>query len=280
LKSLLAVIILSLQWGWGQATPLKVPVALDKLPSGDLFALTQTGGVHRFHQDGGLLKEIGSFQLPREQNPIDIVSAVVNHQPCLLISSAYIAGGYVFKYSLDGKVIQKWKAWHVLSGIDFDPSSDLFYAAGAESAEVYYGSANSQSSELQSLGSVLGAGELGPLIVDSRRSQLLIGDIQNGQVFSFDLRNHRSKLVLKGLGSPEALLLSSDGDALYVADGVKRRVLRVDLRNPDTKPVVFSAEDVYKDPDGLALMSGGYFAVADDRANAIFIVSPDGKVGH
>src|SRR5271165_4040124 len=91
-------------------------------------------------------------------------------------------------------------------------------------------------------------------------------------------RSHRSHLVTSQLGSPQALLLSSDNRTLFIADALQRKIYRLDLSNANAVPAVFSADRVFQEPVGLARLSSGAIVVADDRANALFVLSPQGKV--
>jgi sugar lactone lactonase YvrE len=274
------------------AATLKAPIAVDKLPSGDLFALTQESGVYRFHQDGMKLAPAGSFTLQEGQVPTDIVSAIANREPTLFItamappsyarsnSNGPVAGGSVSQYNPDGKLRASWKTRHIPSGLDFDPKTNTLYVASYDTAEIYQAAISEQKETVQLCGNIVGARKLGPVIVDNRREQLLVGEVQNGEIYSFNLKTHKSHLVATGLGSPQALALSPDGQQLFIADAALHKIYSLDLSRPKASPTIFSAEWVYKEPVGLTFLSSGYLVVADDRANALFILSPTGKLAN
>ena len=227
-----------------------------------------------------MLSPAGSFPLPGWEAPSDIVAAIANEEPALFIAFLAPTGGYVSQYTLDGKLRLNWKMAHIPSGLDFDPNTDIVYVASYDSAEIYQASIRDHNQMLRYCGPILGARQLGPLIVDDSRNQLLVGEVENGQVYSFDLKTRKSHLLASDLGSPQALLLSTDRRQLFIADAVRRKIYRLDLSNPNAPLMVFSAEAVYKEPVGLALLSSGYIVVADDRADALFILSPSGVLQH
>lgn len=278
MKKAILISFLSARLLVGQAAAtLKTPIALDKLPSGDLFALTQGSGVYRFHLNGLTLTPSGSFSLPSTQTPSDIVSAIANREQTIFIAAQSSSGGSIFQYSLDGRLLSTWTAQHTLSGLDFDYSTNTLYVAQYDSPEILCTPLSNRSGNLQACGTIIGARQLGPVIVDASRQQLLVGDLQNGEVFTFSLKTHKSHLLTGGLGSPQGLLLSSDHNQLFIADAVRRKIYRLDISKPTASPVVFSAEPAFREPVGLALLTSGNIVVADDRANALFLLLPTGQ---
>ena len=279
MKRTLIIAVLSAHslFAQGVAT-LRAPIALDRLPSGDLFALTQSDGVYRFHENSTTLSKVGYFTLPVEYRPSDLVSALVNKQPALFVAYLALGGGYVSQFRPDGGVVATWGTQHMPGGLDFDPRTDTIYVATYDSAEVYSTSIRDRSGLLKYCGSIFGARQLGPVIVDTSRDQLLVAELQDGRIYSFSLKSHQSRLIASGLGSPQALLLSPDGQYLFFADSARGKIYRLGLSKPNAVPSVFSSSPVFKEPVGLAFLSSGYIAVADERANSLFIISPSGSL--
>lgn len=278
MRRMLLVVAMSASAMFAQtAVSIKAPIALDKLPSGDLYALSQYG-VSRFQEQGNTLVKVGSISLPVGASPSDIVSAVVNKQPALFVAYLSLSRGYVSQIGLDGRVISTWTARHLPSGLDYDPNTSTLYVAAYDSAEIYSTSIWNSSRSLQYFGSIRGARRLGPVVVDSTRQQLIVADVQNGDLYSVSLRSKESHLITTGLSSPQALLLGSDHQSLYIADAGRAKVYRLNLANPNSSPTVFASSAAFKEPLGLALLSAGKIAVADDLANALFLVSPSGNV--
>jgi hypothetical protein len=220
----------------------------------------------------------GSFDLPSMQAPSDIVSAIASRQRTVFVAAQSSRGGSVFQYDLDGRLLSTWTAQHILSGLDFDKSANTIYVASYDRPEILCSPISNRGGILQECGEIIGARQLGPVIVDTSRGQLLVGEVQNGEIYSLDLKTHKSRLLTGNLGSPQGLLLSADSKQLLIADAIRRKIYRLDLSRPTAAPVEFSSESVFREPVGLALLSSGSIVVADDRANALFILSPTGRL--
>lgn len=279
MKRVLVLFCIFLQAAAQNVITLKSPIALDKLPSGDMFALTLEGQgqVYRLQEISNQISApISSFKLPTWQAPSDIVSAIVNGQQTILVAGRGLKGGFIAKFSDTGQLGSTWRSPHALAGLDYDFNKNTIYVASSDTPEIYQTSV--YGGEIKYCGAVVGARQLGPVIFDSTRNQLLIGEVRNGELYSLNLTTHRSHLVTSQLGSPQALLLSSDNRTLFIADALQRKIYRLDLSNANAVPAVFSADRVFQEPVGLARLSSGAIVVADDRANALFVLSPQGKV--
>ena len=236
--------------------------------------------IYRAREQDHRLSEASSFSLPDWHVPSDIASTVNNGQPALFVALAVQGRGFVSQYTLDGKVVLTWNTGYVPSGLDFDPRTDTVYVANSSSPDVYAINANDKGGGVAHFAEVVGAGQLGPVIVDETHNQLLIGDVRNGEVYSLSLTTHKSHLLAGAFRSPQALLLSPDHTKVYVADAGGRAVYQLDLSRASNKPLVFSKAMEFKEPVGLALLSDGYIAVADDRADAVFVLTPTGAIVH
>lgn len=285
---LLTLILLSPPLTIGQnATGLRKPIALDKIDGGDLFALDASGAVLRLKASGQTLAASGSFRLSTlvSSAPTDLVSAKLFGQPTLLVTTNNQKSGFLSQYSVDGALQNTWTFRGLVVGLDVDYNSHIVYVAAYNTPEIY--GVNLQASNAQAqqqrlgpvfVGSVLGARHLGPLAVDLTRSCLYLGDVETGQVFQFDIKTHKSRVIARHLSSPQALLLSSDSSSLYIADALGRKVYILDLTQANATPKIFSALAQFRSPTGLAKLEDGRVVVADDQAGMIFILSQKGTV--
>lgn len=269
------------------AKELRRPIALDKIDGGDLFALDASGAVLRLKASGQTLTLSGSFSLSTivSSAPTDLVSAKLFGQPTLLVTTNNQRSGFLSQYSLEGALQNTWTFRSSVVGLDVDYNSHIVYVAAYNTPEIY--SVNLQAPNAQAqqqrlgpafVGSVLGARHLGPLAVDLTRSCLYLGDVETGQVFQFDIKTHKSRVIARHFSSPQALLLSSDSSSLYIADAQGRKVYILNLTQANATPKIFSALAQFRSPAGLAKLEDGRVVVADDRTGVIFILSQNGTV--
>jgi len=254
------------------STPVTRPLAMDRLqkPASDLFALTPSQ-VIALHDDGQKLSPVGSFTLPATESPSDLVVGLINGQVSILVSGSNpVSGGFVTLYTSAGKQLNSWSSAHRACGMDYDGGHTIFFAS-CDTNEIYQ--ANLQvGTQTTFVGEVAGAHHLGPLIVDNARGRLLVGEVDNGEVYDMDMKSHHSRLFAQGLGTPQAFTFSSSQQQLLVADSSRRKIYRLDLTATSPPPVEFGVSPQFQEPDGVALLAGGRVAVADDRANAIFVL--------
>jgi SMP-30/Gluconolactonase/LRE-like region len=280
LKRALSIFILSVQvLAQTGVVTLKRPIALDRVqPSGDLFAVDATGHVYRLSDDSKQLTILASFSLPAYVFPSDLTSAVISKEQVLLVSGLNQKSGMVGLYTTAGSLKRMWRCTHVLGGIDYNPASGVIFAASSDSDEIYQASLVDRTEEMHFLGQVVGARHLGPVLFDPGLGQLIVGEIDSGDLYTLDVNSHRSRVLARGLGSPQALMLSADGQQLFVADAVGRKIYMLDLAKPAIVPKLFSQITQFREPVGLALLSAGRIAVADDRADAIFVIGATGSL--
>jgi hypothetical protein len=259
------------------SVPITRPLALDRLqqPPSDLFVLTPSK-VYALRDDGQNLGVVGSFPLPSYESPSDIVLAIINKQQFVIVSGSNpTSGGFISMYTSVGQQTKTWTSQRPLCGMDYDARGTI-YTASCETNEIYQASLQGKNTT-SFVAEIAGAHHLGPVIVDNVRGQLIVGEIDNGQVYALDLRTHRSHLLARGFGSPQAFTFSANLQQLLVADSTHRTVYRLDLTTPSPSPVPFGTSAQFQEPDGLALLSSARVAVADDRANAIFVLPASGQ---
>jgi DNA-binding beta-propeller fold protein YncE len=274
-----AFLLVSLNTLAGSNDQLKRPISLDKIEPGDLYALDASGAVFRLAVSNSGLAVKGGFRLPPFAYPADLVSAQLFNQLTLLITTNNQKSGFVSQYSLDGKLQHLWSFRYGVAGLDVDYKSHIVYVSSSYAPEVY--EINLQAAGQTSpgfSGTVVGARQLGPLVVDMRKGRLLLGDLEAGQVFEFDLKSKKSRVFVSNLGSPQALLLSDDSTALYIADGSRKKIYVCDLNSATQTPKVFAALPGFRNPAGLARLGDGRIVVADDEAGSLFVLSKTGQL--
>jgi hypothetical protein len=279
MRLLLCLFILSYQ---GPAPigsfPLKGPIALHRVqPAGNTFAVTALGDVYEIHDDGRKLSSSNYCKLPSSMSPSDLVSAVINRET-ILVSGRLLKGGFVALYDGGSSYTRLWRSWHVLSGLDYSPELATLYVASSDTNEIYQARIGDKDEVVHFLAQIAGATHLGPVLFDAPRHRLIVGEVDSGELYTLDLASRRSHLLARNLGSPQGLLLSADANQLLIADAARRSIYRLDLSRSDTVPVIFSQLPQFSEPVGLALLSAGRVAVADDRANAIFVLTSSGML--
>jgi DNA-binding beta-propeller fold protein YncE len=124
----------------------------------------------------------------------------------------------------------------------------------------------------------MGASRLGPLVFDAAKKKLYLGDVEGGQIVELDIATKRSQIISRSFSSPQALLVSSDGGLLYVADSSRKRIYALDLQHPEVPPKPFSTIGGLKSPSGLARLDDGRIVVSDDSAEKLFVLSRTGAL--
>jgi hypothetical protein len=277
MRALLCLLIMSTAlMAQVRTTPFRDPVALSRLqPAGDLFALSNDPGrVYKLHDDGQQLSLLGSFALPGYRSAGDFVAAVVNGEQDIIITGVSLRSGFVDLYGSDGTPKRSWTSSHVLGGPAYDPNGRTIYTASEDSNEIYRAGIADTDKSMKFVAEVVGAKSLGPVVLDTVRGRLLIGDVDGGYLYSLGLTDHKSHLLAQGLGTPRALMLSTDGRELFIADSASRRIYRLDLTHAGSLPVLFCSLPQSREPDGLALLSAGRVAVTDKQRDAIFVITP------
>ena len=150
----------------------------------------------------------------------------------------------------------------------------MFGNAGTN--EIYQARIGDKGDGLHFLAEIVGARHLGPVLFDAPRQRLIVGEVDSGELYTLDLKSRRSHLLARNLGNPAALMLTADAKQLLIADAARRTIYRLDLSRLDTVPVIFSKLKQFSEPVGLALLSAGRVAVADDQANAVFVLTSSG----
>jgi hypothetical protein len=258
---------------------LKKPTAVDKISSGDLYVLDSSGAVFRLAPSGTSLAVKSSFNLPSFSYPTDLVSARLFTKLTLLITTNNQNFGFVSQYSPDGKLEYTWTFRNGVAGLDVDYDSHIVYVASSNSPEIYQ--INLQPSTQTSptfTGSVLGARQLGPLVMDMGKKLLFVADLISGQIFEFNIKTRKSRILANNLSSPQGLLLSADSTLLYIADGPRRKIYVMDLKRGKAIPQVFTAVPEFRNPSGLARLADGRLVVADDEAGSLFLLSKTGML--
>jgi DNA-binding beta-propeller fold protein YncE len=261
------------------ADRLQRPIALDRIGAGDLYVLEASGAITRIALSAKGFVFKGSFALPANAYPTDVVSAQLFKRPTLLISSNDQKAGFVSEYSLEGRLVHWWAFRNGIAGLDVDPESHIVYVASSDAPDVFQIPLHPSKQALPSFaGTVLGARRLGPLICDVAKARLLLGDVGSGQLFELDLKTRKSRVLASDFGSPQALLISPASNVLYVADASRKKIYVIDLKEARAVPKVFAALPEFRSPSGLAKLEDGRLIVSDDEAGALFLLSKAGAL--
>lgn len=269
---------------FSQQSQHKRPVAVGKMIGGDLFVLDASGRVLRLKVTAQGLASAGAFSLSPPLSPTDLVSAVPFGQPVVLVTTDNQKSGFLTQYSLEGRVEKTWIFPRLVLGLDVDRNANIAYVTAYDLPVVFRirlqqpEAQSHQSLEPEFVGEILGARGLGPVTVDLSRGRLYLGDIEAGKIFQLDLKTNRSKVIATKLASPQALLMSSDGNRLYIADASQRKVYVLDLQTPGSAPRVFSSLHQFRSPTGLAALEDGRIVVADEQAGALFVLTQQGTM--
>jgi len=278
--SIVSMLFVSLPLFAPSAEQLRRPISLDKIDNGDLYALDSSGTVFRIAVSGEGLAIKNSFSLPATAYPTDVVSANLYNHLTLLISANSQLLGYVYQYSVEGKVEQFWSFRNAIAGLDVDAKSHVLYIAISQTSEIYQINLQpSKQAGASYIGVVPRAKQLGPLVFDViGKDRLLLGDVGDGQIFEFNLKTRKSRVFASNVGSPQALLISAASNVLYVADALHRKIYLVDLKQENAAPKVFAALREFRSPSGLARLEDGRLIVSDDEAGALFVLSKTGTL--
>lgn len=103
-------------------------------------------------------------------------------------------------------------------------------------------------------------------------------NILDGRIFMLG-KNGEIKLLWDSLAFPNGIAISNDGKELFICESAKNRILKFKLTKDRNilNPTVF-AELPGGDPDGLAFDIEGNLYVAHFGGQAIFVISPTGKM--
>ncbi len=275
----LALLALSLALCGGLAqdrVKFQRPIMMDSNgPSTDLFVLDSSGSLHKLHVVQNGLQEYGRFSLARDFKPADMAYASSGGQESLLIVGTESGRGVATSYSLDGKVLKKWRFPHVCSGIDFAPITHSAYIATSDSNEIYQ--VDLQGSEPKPVTRIDDATKLGPLAFDEANQEIYVADVASGRIYQYSMATKAAKVLVTGLSAPTALVFDPATSRLLIADPGRRGIFTVDPRSG--KPVVAElAPGGLKSPYGVTVISQNRIAVADYGASSVVVFSNKGDL--
>jgi DNA-binding beta-propeller fold protein YncE len=114
-----------------------------------------------------------------------------------------------------------------------------------------------------------------PSCIATSHGRIFVGDAERHEVYEVDAKTRTLLVLLTDAGYPRGLAVSPD-QHLYAADGGRGRLMAYDLRSGHAGPV-FAPED-FREPSAVAVDAQGHIWVADAAAQAVFQVSPQGRV--
>lgn len=266
------------------AGPDLKPIALLPNGAGELLVLDSRRGIFALDIRSGkvrtLVSGFGVF------SAVDMTASPVASDGSILVTiSLYKPDGVlsrVIRFNAAGKRSGEW-GWSAAervmpSGIAIDPGNRIAYVANSQRPEIYRLDLSRPSSRPVSFLTVRGAKALGPMVLDARRSRLLVADPVRGTVHSVDLAGKGSTTFLKDLGEPYALLIDSAADRLYIADASGERILTANLAEGAAVAKTYAKLKSFSDPHALALGADGALWVGDEKEEAVFLVSREGTL--
>lgn len=262
----------------GIQAPLR-PAAIALRPSGGILLLDPLRGVVEISPQTQavrtILKDFGSYRA------MDFTTARIGSVDYLFISLVLRAEAGVAKvtqFTTSGRAVaDRGMPPDVLSvGIVIDPRRQLAYIANARAPEIYTIDLRQPRAFPRLFARVRGAGGLGPLALDERRQQLLVGDVIHGAVHSVDIASRRAKTLARVSGEPSALAVDTGANHLYVADATgSLQVIRLDVSSPKATRLPVRG---LREPRGVAAARDGTIWLGDADARALFAVSSSGTV--
>jgi hypothetical protein len=279
------------------------PVAIDRASDSAIYVLSADREVRRFAVSGERIVPDPKGQFPVVGSPVDFTYSRFGQVESLFICSINLGKGVISRYSLEGKVIGSWWLWHPCGGLDYDPTEQILYFGTTDTREIYRIDIKSDRGP-ESLGLLPPMEKMGPVALDHTRKILYVGDISGGALFEFNLATRSSRtLTSEGahFGTIAALYVDLTSQSLCIVDGVAQTVLSTKLGSPspsgqqtstasravsrrqNTPPSGQQTHIIVHDPQlinpsGVVPLDRGRYLVSDYEANALFLVSADGKI--
>jgi DNA-binding beta-propeller fold protein YncE len=278
------VLLLGVASAVGSEAPYR-PVALDKHPSGDLYILDASGRI--FARTGSAIRPFAT--IPFGSRAVDILSARLNGEEFVFVCSiasgmqmqqqqqsnagGMYGYGQITQIDSAGRWVKRWDLPVECGGIDIDPSTHVIYFANSRAPEFFTLRIDDPKSQPRSEGYIKGAHALGPLVIDSSKHVIYTADPISGNIFSYQLETHESRLLSDAMGAPQALAMSEDGTHLYVADATKHTIWTLAVSQQQKEPVAFSNQ-LLSQPTGVAQGANGHLWVADAELHQVIDLAP------
>ncbi len=247
------------------------------------MALQDGGGLFRYLQGAGSFEPF--LQGQGNVITIDLAADSVAGQDYVLVTSLGLTSGqfnstYVIGYTDQGKEVARWMGRGQFTGVVIDTRNSLIYVGNKSSSEISVLKLSDPKSLPMTVVAIPSIGSLGPMAMDVAKQQIFVGDKLEGKLYTADLRTHKARLILSGLGEPAALAFDATKRKLYVADAAKRRISVLDLEAVTATPEarIFSAPREFREPRGLTIDASGAVWVADFGAKSVFVLSPSGQI--
>lgn len=261
------------------AAPQAHPVAAVKQPNGPVFVLTLEGTVLAVNMSLDRAQIVGRFSFPVTGYAADMAYGVVNGQQMLFIgttsSSASGVLGSVFAFTTDGHRLGSWTLRHVIAGVAFDNASQTLYVSSGDSPELYSIAPQSKA-PIQFVANVPGTTHLGSMAIDDQRQTLYLCDVDQGAIFAMQKQPRRITAIGR-VTTPQALTLSPDNTAIFIADSGRKQVVSLSLGTSKMPMRNFTPPYSFKTPSGLAYIDATHLAVADQLDSSISVFDATGK---
>jgi len=264
---------------------VQAPIAVEVLSSGTIAILESKGGLKVLRPGSSELvpvKETLGFY-----SPIDMTSRADGAHETILVSMYWAAAaqtsqmvsGVIAEYDLDGTQLHDWHfPGHVFRGMTIDPSNQIMYLTDGTSLSIYKLDLKAALGKIQPefFAHVAGASLLGPIALDAASGTVFVGDLEQGNIYSVSVSDHRSRRLVSSLGVPAGLAFDKTSHRLLIADAAKKCVWQVDVNAVGPVPVRLPKGPEFREPRGVAVSAGPKVWVADFQLNKIFVLSPSG----
>lgn len=198
-----------------------------------------------------------------------------------------LGGGKVMKFDIDG-VLSEWTETACPNGQIIASNGDHL-VCDSKLGKVRRFSSEGKYIKDESGETCAGAKVQVPndLVLDAEGNLYFTDSVRyTGAVFCIGV-DGKEEQILSELDYANGIILSNDGNTLYVAESYKNRIIQVDLVNRvkgDNKYQVFvnlpvhpSGEAIHNLPDGIAINSNGIMAVAHYGMQAVQLIDSSGK---
>jgi hypothetical protein len=266
------------------------PIHLAALASGDLAVLDQRGlfllipeplGIHELLSE----RSFSSF------GPWDLVVASTGKGEetiFLTLNNRTPKSGSrkpkLVSFDTSGRLIRTWEFPFLsafLTGVAIDSNRNIAYLANPIGIDYIYTLDLGQPDAVPVVfRRVSDSRTLGQVILDERHRRLLIADPGQKVIHSVKLGagSKGSQVLVRDVGKISAFLLDPVASRIYTADVDAKKILVTDLVGEHPKPRIFSNFKELIMPSGLALGPEGGLWIADEKAQAIFLTTKEGKL--
>jgi hypothetical protein len=253
------------------------PVAISQGAASGLYVASEDGVITVLNELPSGLTERRHFLLPGVAVPFDIASSEQTDSVFVCAAKPGGRNPSILHLSAAGKLLHSWLVRRACSGITYDPSGHTVYFGDLNTNELSKIDLEKGSGP-KYVGGVRYAQQLGALAFDSVRRRIFVTDSWSQGVYEYDLNTKKSSSVVQKVGNISALHFDAEKNLLYIADSSHRRIVVAKMDETPPSINTFSQDAAFRELSGLAIVANGLLAVSDSSAQAIFLLSSDGRI--